>query len=128
MGKDPTNIRVDKPYYVFEDRLALLMDMSDAMISKPGGGSTAEIAYRGVPAIFDTSMTLFHWEMFTVNVFERAKRAVTFKGSEDLRDAILSAMRLGRSQMLAEESPGKILDTSANVVQAVERLLNTKCA
>jgi len=128
VAKDPTNTRADKPYYVFEDRLASLMDMSDAVISKPGGGSTAEIAYRGVPAIFDTSSTLFHWEMFTVKVFERANRAITFSDERYLRDAILSAMELGHSQKLAEELPGQIIDTSVNVVQAAERLLQTACA
>lgn len=27
-----------------------------------GGGTTAEIAYRGLPAVFDATQGLLHWE------------------------------------------------------------------
>eukprot|EP00913_Durusdinium_trenchii_P011172 g10493.t1 len=48
--------------YVSAERLALLMDLADAIIAKPGGGTTAEIAYRGLPAVFDATQGLLHWE------------------------------------------------------------------
>merc|ERR1712187_543431 len=110
VAKDPTNTRADKPYYVFEDRLASLLDMSDAVISKPGGGSTSEIAYRGVPAIFDTATTLFHWETFTVNVFKGANRAIAFNSKrQDVRGAIQSAFQLGHSLALVQDDRGEML-------------------
>jgi UDP-N-acetylglucosamine:LPS N-acetylglucosamine transferase len=126
VARDPANKREDKPYFVLEDRLALLMDMADVMISKPGGGSTAEIAYRGVPAMFDTSVILFHWEMFTVEVFVKQRRGVTFNGKNGLRDAITSGMALGRSQSMAQED-GVLIDTKDRVVEQAEHLLTTTC-
>lgn len=126
----PDHVRVNKPYYVFEDRLALLMDMADAVISKPGGGSTSEIAYRGVPAIFDTATTLFHWETFTVNVFARANRAIAFNSKEqDVRDAIRSAIQLGHSLALVQDDRGEMLVTSQRIVSQAKKLLfGTACS
>merc|ERR1712187_151346 len=51
VARDPANTNEKKPYYVFGDELALLMDMADVIITKPGGGSPAEIAYGGTPAV-----------------------------------------------------------------------------
>lgn len=128
VAKDPKNTNMDKPYYVFEDRLALLMDMADVMLSKPGGGSTAEIAYRGVPAIFDTSITLFHWEKFTVDVFVKANRAIAFNSEASFRSALPTAILLGRDQKIAKDEFGNIIDPAKSVVQAAERLLTIGCA
>jgi len=128
VAKDPANNNEDKPYYVLEERLALLMDMADVMLSKPGGGSTAEIAYRGVPAIFDTSISLFHWEKFTVDVFVQANRAISFDSEASFRSALPTAMHLGRSQEIAKDVSGNIIDPAKSVVQAAEQLLNVSCA
>mmetsp|Transcript_43768 Transcript_43768/g.70037 ORF Transcript_43768/g.70037 Transcript_43768/m.70037 type:complete len:744 (-) Transcript_43768:99-2330(-) len=127
VATDEDNKNEEKPYYVLEKRLAMLLDMADLVMSKPGGGSTAEIAYRGVPAIFDTSVTLFHWELFTVEVFEKADRGLRFSSENELRDVIPKAIAMERSQKLAEDN-GQLLDTSARVVDAAERLLTMECA
>jgi len=79
VARDPDNTREDKPYFILGRRLAFLMDAADVVLSKPGGGSTAEIAYRGTPAIFDVQHRLFHWEQFTVDVFEAEDRAAASK-------------------------------------------------
>ena len=54
VAQDP-NPNADRPYFVGPQELRTLMDLADAAITKPGGGSTAELLYRGVPAVLDAS-------------------------------------------------------------------------
>jgi len=128
IAKDPSNTQEDKPYYVFEERLALLMDMADVMLSKPGGGSTAEAAYRGAPTVFDVSGGLLRWEQFTVDVFTRARRGIASKSGRNFRGAILAAMGLGRSRALAKDANGEIINTKDRIVEAAESLLAMQCS
>mmetsp|Transcript_87093 Transcript_87093/g.154098 ORF Transcript_87093/g.154098 Transcript_87093/m.154098 type:complete len:796 (+) Transcript_87093:61-2448(+) len=127
VAKDPANTREDKPFFVQEKWLSVLMDAADVMLTKPGGGSTAEVAYRGVPAIFDASIELLHWEKFTVDVFVEEGRGVVFNDLPGLRAALLAAPKLGRSTRLAEDGHGQILDPSKAVAKAAEELMSTSC-
>lgn len=128
VARDPANLGTD-PYYVMADRLALLMDVADAVVTKPGGGTTAEIAYRGVPAVFDATPGLLHWEEFTVQVFERAGRGARFTDGDALPEVLKSALSRGRSTSLAEDpkQPGTVLDTGSRIREAARRLLETPC-
>jgi len=73
------------------------------------------------------SHTLFHWEQFTVDVFEEQRRGVSFRNEVSLRPALIKAMGLGRSTRLAESADGRIIDTAVRVPDAAEDILKTTC-
>ena len=62
IAHDPNPPRPDKPYFIGSEELTNLMDLASVCISKPGGGSTAELAYRGTPCVLDASKGAMHWE------------------------------------------------------------------
>lgn len=125
---DPANTNEEKPYFLGADRLSFLMDVSDALITKPGGGTTAEAAYRGVPAVFDATAGLLHWEDFTVKAFENHKRGIRMTAEKDLKSTLKKAIGYGRSSKLAQASEGgAIIDTGVEVREAARRLLMTPC-
>lgn len=129
MAVDPTNSNSTEPYYVNAPYLSKLMDMADVVVTKPGGGSTAEIAYRGVPALFDAGPGLLHWEEFTVKVFEDASRGKRFNDETELTAGVQWALSNSRSTILAEDplKPGSLLDTGDRLRSAAQRLLSTPC-
>lgn len=102
--QDPKNLVLDearpddgkRPYYVLEDELALLMDLADVIITKPGGGTTAEVAYRRLPAVFDATHGLLHWEGFTVDVFVGAGRGVKLEKPPIVHWPSFAAKQLSR--------------------------------
>merc|ERR1719270_1847090 len=59
---DPSIKNDEAPFYIGAEMLVQLMDRADAIITKPGGGTSAELAYRGLPALFDASAGMLHWE------------------------------------------------------------------
>merc|ERR1711869_37998 len=69
----------DRPFYVLDRRLATFMDAADVIVTKPGGSTTAEIAYRGTPAVFDAVDGLFEWEKFGVNVLVKRGHGVKLR-------------------------------------------------
>lgn len=119
--------KAGRPLVVSAGRLVSLMDIADAVLTKPGGGSTAEVAYRGAPVVFDTSRSPLQWERFTVEVFESQGRGLAFSNQLEFRSTLLRAMALGRSTRLAEGSNGQILDTRKRVLDAATRLFATEC-
>jgi UDP-N-acetylglucosamine:LPS N-acetylglucosamine transferase len=130
VARDAANQNRDKPFFVLGAELALLMDMADLIITKPGGGTTAEVAYRGPPVVFDASHGLLHWEEFTVEQFEQQKRGVRLKATSGsaLRQACVDALALGRSTRLATQ-PGSntLLDTQARVQAAARDVMSRPC-
>merc|ERR1712039_88278 len=100
------------------------MDIAACVISKPGGGSTSEIAYRGVPTVLDASQGAMHWEDFTIRRFEQAGRAVALRSSAeaDFEDALRKALALGRSAKLAAGPDGQLLDTGSRIRQQASKL------
>jgi len=116
-------------YYLSADRIAELMDIVDVVVTKPGGGSTAEVAYRGVPAVFDATAGMLRWEAFNVKVFEEQSRGKRFSTAAELPSVVAQAMALGRSTRIADEpgKPGQIIDTGVHVRAAADKLLATKC-
>jgi UDP-N-acetylglucosamine:LPS N-acetylglucosamine transferase len=117
------------PFFVLAARLASLMDAADVVLTKPGGSTTAEIAYRGTPAVYDAVDGLFAWEEFAVGIFTEARRGVALRDRRELGPALAEALTLGRSTALAEDSAsGQLLDSAARVRAAVRALLyNTGC-
>jgi len=126
---DPANQDADAPFYVGADMLVQLMDRADAIVTKPGGGTAAELAYRGLPALFDASAGLLHWEDFTVEVFESLHRGFRFTSLKTLQNGLLKAFRGGRSTVLAADPsrPGQLLDSAANLRAAVRTLMREEC-
>ena len=121
---DPAVATPERPFMVGPAALALLMDAASVVITKPGGSTTAEIAYRGVPALFDASGSLLHWEEFTVNEFEKAKRGLRLTEADPghLRDQ----METLRNNFPSGPNPWKV-DTRKKVWGAVKNLLATPC-
>merc|ERR1712110_801972 len=105
------------------------MGMADLIITKPGGGSTAEVAYRGTPVVFDAANGMLHWEGFTVKQFEEKGRGVRLEESsmKALQNACTRAMSLGRSTVIAQDSTNRLLDTGVRVNTEVNRLMQTRC-
>merc|ERR1712190_272725 len=104
--------------------LRLLMDITSVAISKPGGGSTSELAYRGVPSVLDASKGAMHWEDFTIKRFEEANRAVALRScsSDDMEAALRKALKLGRSRALAMGPDMQVIDTGAQLRRVVTSL------
>ena len=120
----------DRPFYVLDRRLATFMDAADVIVTKPGGSTTAEIAYRGTPAVFDAVSGLFDWEHFTAKVFEERGRAVILSHASEISAAIERARGFKRSLELAIGPSGDILDPRVEVVKILEELVGTpqRCA
>merc|ERR1719454_1336465 len=59
VAKDPhmdsASQDVKHSYYLQADELVNLMDISDVLLTKPGGSTTAEAAFRGLPTLFDAT-------------------------------------------------------------------------
>mmetsp|Transcript_24660 Transcript_24660/g.82544 ORF Transcript_24660/g.82544 Transcript_24660/m.82544 type:complete len:636 (-) Transcript_24660:101-2008(-) len=125
---DPKNHNLEKPYLMTAEGIAFLMDASDAILTKPGGGSTAEVAYRGIPAMFDVSRTLLHWEQFTVDIFTDRSRGLGFHGERHLRPTIARAFALGRSTSLAEAPSGGIIHPGKRLARAAKMVLEAPCS
>ncbi|CAJ1344514.1 unnamed protein product [Effrenium voratum] len=115
--------------YISAERLAVLMDLADAIITKPGGGTTAEIAYRGLPAVFDATHGLLHWEEFTVHAFEEQGCGERFVWAQQLPKVLRRALQRPRSIRLAEDpaSPGNVLDPGPRIVSEADKLLAIPC-
>ena len=97
--------------------LAALMDAADCIVTKPGGSTTAEIAYRGVPAVYDAVDGLFEWEKFGVDVLVKRGHGVKLRSADDeeVAKAVAAAIRLGRNSDLSRDASGRLLNTAENV-------------
>lgn len=127
VATDPDAQLAEAQYLLTAERVASLMDACDVILTKPGGGSTAEVAYRGIPAIFDVSRPLLHWEQFTVDIFKARGRGLSFEGEASLRPTLARALALGRSTSLAEASSGSLLDPGERIPQAARAVLDAPC-
>eukprot|EP00439_Symbiodinium_sp_Y106_P069821 s2555_g12.t1 len=123
--------------YLTAERLVLLMDIADAIITKPGGGTTAEISYRGLPAVFDATRGLLHWEEFTVHAFEQQacpcacpfRRGERFVWPQQLGQVLSTALKRPRSSSLVEDpaNPGHVLNPGPRIVAEAEKLMEVPC-
>lgn len=115
--------------YINATHLALLMDMADSIITKPGGGTSSEVAYRGLPAVFDATDGLLHWEDFTVQVFEKYGRGERFVDVSDLRKVLLRSLQRPRSLSLVGDPlrPGQVLDPRPLYLSEANKLIETSC-
>uniref|UniRef100_A0A7S2VNA8 Glycosyl transferase family 28 C-terminal domain-containing protein n=1 Tax=Zooxanthella nutricula TaxID=1333877 RepID=A0A7S2VNA8_9DINO len=121
LGRDP-DADASRPYFVGPAYLAELMDVASAAITKPGGGTTAELAYRGLPSVLDASKGAMHWEEFTIQRFETAGRAVALRSSSTgaIEAALRQALQLGRDCMLAQDSRGQLVDSRERLRQRLQ--------
>jgi UDP-N-acetylglucosamine:LPS N-acetylglucosamine transferase len=118
------------PYFVSASELAFLMDMADLVITKPGGASTAEAAYRGVPMVFDSSDAMLNWEAFNTDLLVNASQGVKLTSSTAaaLEEACSEALRLGRPTAIATDPETHLpIDTALHVRQAAEEVRTTAC-
>jgi len=130
VAKAPTEQRSarEHPYFIDADQLALLLDVADVVLTKPGGGTVAEVAYRGAPVVFDATDGLLHWEEFNVKQFVDRHRGVRLESGDlsSLQTACQKAMALGRSLTMVEEQDGhghgQVLNSS-DIIQATLRKL-----
>mmetsp|Transcript_8255 Transcript_8255/g.19385 ORF Transcript_8255/g.19385 Transcript_8255/m.19385 type:complete len:628 (-) Transcript_8255:99-1982(-) len=115
--------------YLSADRLSLLMDLADAIITKPGGGTTAEISYRGLPAVFDATQGLLHWEEFTVHAFEEQGCGERFVWPDQLSSVLSRALERPRSIKLVEDPalPGRVLNPGPRITKEATMLLDVPC-
>lgn len=113
--------------YVAAERLAELMDLAHAIITKPGGGTTAELAYRGLPAVFDATEGLLQWEDFTVHSFEDQGRGERFETAQELPQVLRTALEKNRSWRLVQDpSSGEVLNPKSGPYRAVLRPLRRR--
>ena len=97
--------------YVAPTQLARLMDLAHAIVTKPGGGTAAELAYRGLPAVFDATEGLLRWEDFTVRSFEELQRGERFESARELPQVLQRALRKRRSwRLVRDPSSGEPLN------------------
>lgn len=101
VAKDPDNA-ADKraAYFVPETELVTLMDIADVLLTKGGGGTTAEAAYRGLPILFDATDGMLKWEAFTATVFEQHNRGKRLTDNADLEPHLKHVIKLGKSRSL----------------------------
>ena len=69
-------VRGKKSTWISAARLAELYNLADVVITKPGGGVTAEAALMGVPIVFDGTEGFLHWEQVNCEAFATAERAL----------------------------------------------------
>jgi len=128
---DPHNQDTEYKYKHGGVRLAAMMDLANVILTKPGGATTAEVAYRGTPALFDCRSELFHWERFNVDVFLELGRGVAITKEVPMQKAILQAMNIERSQAMVMDprsKDGAILQSSVEIPNAVRNLIeSTSC-
>lgn len=116
-------------YVVGAQSLVDLMDMADAIITKPGGGTTAEAAYRALPAVFDATNGFLHWEAFTADIFKNANVGDTFTTDAEFLEKLKAALSKPHivSLFMDPAQPESFLDSGARIRAAVEQLLTTSC-
>ncbi|CAK0908332.1 unnamed protein product [Prorocentrum cordatum] len=115
IARDP-NPEAANPFFVGAAQLASLMDVASAAITKPGGGSTAELTYRRVPVVLDASKGAMHWEEFTIKRFEEAHCGVALRrrDAKELEAALRQCLDFPEAT-LAVDPFGVLLDTGKRV-------------
>lgn len=123
-GRQVQSSKGTRAFYVQEEELTNLMDISDVILTKPGGSTTSEAAYRGLPLLFDATNGLLHWEAFTVDTFEAHGRGKRLNYYLELEDGIKAATSLKRSRALVlERNTSAFLDPSLRVREMVDSLM-----
>lgn len=79
------------PYFLSPSTVAGLYAISDAIITKPGGGSVAQALYMRKKMLFDGAVSAFEWEHFNAEQIARWGFSSTFVTSHELAREIVSA-------------------------------------
>lgn len=116
-----------RPFYISAGELVALMDVSDVLVTKAGGSTTAEAAYRGIPVLFDAVDGMLKWEDVTAKVFESHDRGLRFTQNSQLEERTSQAVDLGRSRALAFEGGSHaFVNTTERVRRAVQEMYDER--
>jgi len=125
VAQDP-EAEPSQAYFVGPKFLASLMDIASVAITKPGGGTTAELAYRGLPAVLDASKGAMLWEEFTIRRFEEAGCGVALRSGSSgaLEAALRQSFKLDRCRKLAYGGDDGMLDPRLRIRRRASELCN----
>lgn len=116
VAKNPGNTEPGSLYFVSQDELAILMDIADLLVTKAGGSTTAEAAYRGLPILFDATAGMLKWEAFTAEVFERQRRGRRLNDNAELEGAMRDVVALGKNRSLVlNHQTGALVNSTEQV-------------
>jgi UDP-N-acetylglucosamine:LPS N-acetylglucosamine transferase len=103
-------------YFVPETELVVLMDLADVLLTKAGGSTTAEAAYRGLPVLFDDTDGMLRWEAFNAHLVKDHHRGKLLVDPNELESDLLSVAKLGKSlSLVTHHKTGQIVNTTALV-------------
>lgn len=103
-------------YFVPEAELVVLMDLADVLLTKAGGSTTAEAAYRGLPVLFDDTDGMLKWEAFNAQLVRDHRRGKLLVDPADLEADLLSVASLGKDRSLVmHHSTGQLINTTARI-------------
>lgn len=91
------------------------MDLADVLITKGGGSTTAEAAYRGLPVLFDSTDGMLKWEAFTAKMFEQHRRGKRLMDNTQLEADLRYVIELGKSRELVTLRTGELVNTTAQI-------------
>lgn len=116
-------------YYLSEEEVCSLMDIADVLITKAGGSTVAEAAYRGLPTIFDAVAGMLSWEEFNARVFETHGRGIRMLNADDLERDLRRAFRLGRNRtLILDRVTGQAIDARQRIRREIARMLTDAAA
>jgi len=111
-------------YYLPEGEVSTLMDIADVLITKAGGSTVAEAAYRGIPVIFDATSGMLRWEDFNARVFEAHGRGIRMVNVADLEDNMREAFGLGRHRpLICDWHNGQTIDSRRQIRHEMQKML-----
>jgi len=103
-------------YFVPENELVVLMDLADVLLTKAGGSTTAEAAYRGLPVLFDDTDGMLKWEAFNAHLVKDHHRGKLLVDPDELEHDLLSVAKLGKSlSLVTHHKTGQIVNTTARI-------------
>lgn len=111
-------------YYLSEDEVASLMDTADVLITKAGGSTITEAAYRGLPTIFDATPGMLPWEEFNAKVFEKYGRGRRIADVDNIEEDMQYAITLGRNRTLILDRYGQPIDSRQHIRREMSQMLS----
>jgi len=113
-------------FYLSGDEVSSLMDIADALITKAGGSTVAEAAYRGTPVIFDATGGMLSWEEFNAKVFENHGHGIRMISVANLERDLRRAFGLSRDRPLVRDRlTGHAIDSRRQIRQEMEHMLRS---
>lgn len=108
------NPNQNTPYRLGPKTLSFWESVSDAIITKPGGASTAEALYKKRKMIFNTHQRVFEWEAFNIACIKKWGYGWTFDSLKGLRAKVMEAVNT-----TVDGDLDKVLIDPANITNAI---------